>query len=82
MMFSVDNTPDGYVVKAYIYLSNEDGLRWMPLRNFGDRQGDAIEFRDYDCPKLNDWQLKCLIKQYDKNTKYIRLSSTKFIKQH
>lgn len=56
--------------------------QWHRLRNFGERQGDAIEFRSWDCPKLSDTQLRMLIKNFDINTKYQRISYTRFVKQN
>lgn len=52
-----------------------------PLRNFGDRQGDAIIFKMVDCPKLNDYQIRTLVKNYNPDVKYIRVSGTQFKKQ-
>ena len=49
------------------------GLCCLPLRSFGERQGDAIAFQLYDCPKLTDLQLKSLIKNYDATHHYIRV---------
>ena len=75
-MFQVENLPEGYVVSCY------HDLHWHFLRNFGDRQGDAIAFRDYDCPKLPDTHIRMLEKNYSKDRKYIRHSNgttTKFI---
>lgn len=48
------------------------------LRNFGERQGDAFAFREWDCPHLSDTQIKMLERAYTKDRKYIRVSSTKF----
>ena len=75
MMYQVENTPCGYVVICYY------DLHWHPLRNFGDRQGDAFAFRDWDCPHLSDTQIKMLERAYNKDRKYIRVSSTKFMLQ-
>jgi len=76
MNFQISNTPDGYVVEWY------DGDHWHPLRNFGDRQSDAIEFKTTDCPRLDDWNLKALVKRYDPSVKYKRLKNGRmFVKQ-
>lgn len=75
MNFSICNSHDGYIVMAEV----EDRI-WKPLRNFGDRQGDAIMFRDYDCPKLNDSQIKILVREYSVDKRYKRLSGRKFVK--
>ena len=37
-------------------------LRHYPLRNFGYHEGDAKIFKEVDCPKLTDTQLRLLIK--------------------
>ena len=54
------------------------GLRWYSLRNFGDRQGDSIVFKEFDCPNLTDAQVRMLINNFDKNRKYIRIDSRHF----
>ena len=82
MMFQITNTHYGYIVEAYI-IDNPYSTRgyWHPLRNFGDHQGDAIEFRDYDCPRLPLEHIRQLIKQYNPAVKYSRISGTRFTKQ-
>lgn len=72
MMFQVENNPEGYVVSCY------HDAHWHPLRNFGDRQGDAFAFRDWDCPHLSDTHIRMLERAYSKDKRYIRHSSTKF----
>lgn len=72
MMFQVENNPEGYVVSCY------HDLQWHPLRNFGERQGDAFAFRDWDCPNLSDAHIRMLEKAYSKERRYIRHSATKF----
>ena len=76
MLFQIENTPDGYIVGVY------HDLYWHRLRNFGARQGDAIAFKEWDCPNLSEDQLRILEKQFRIDVKYIRVSSTKFIKQN
>lgn len=71
---------DGYEV--CVLMANERGYtQYYPLRNFGERQGDALMFKEYDCPKLNEIQLKTLIKRYCKDIKWIRENGRRFIKQ-
>lgn len=71
---------DGYEV--CVLMANERGYtQYYPLRNFGERQGDALMFKEYDCPKLNEIQLKTLIKRYCKDIKWVRESGRRFIKQ-
>ena len=80
LRFEVVNTTEGYVVAAYITDSSGYG-EWRPLRNFGERQGDARDFMLYDCPKLTDFQISALIRNYRKDVRYIRISATRFNKQ-
>lgn len=79
--FQIENTNDGFVVSAFVCDTTSTHKRWKPLRNFGDRQGDAILFKKVDCPRLNEFNLKSLIDRYDKATRYIRVNNRKFIKQ-
>ena len=72
MMFQVENNPEGYVVSCY------HDAHWHPLRNFGQRQGDAKAFKEWDCPHLSDTQIHMLEKAYSKEKRYIRHSATKF----
>ena len=67
---------NGYIVSVFYDMG--DGMRWHPLRNFGDHQSDSIEFRNYDCPKLTDVQIKSLIKNYSKDRIYRRMNSFLF----
>lgn len=69
------------MVMAYM-LDAENVHRWMPIRNFGDRQGDAIIYRDYDAPRLTDSQLRILANKYDKDIKYARINHSRFVRQH
>lgn len=77
--FQVANTPDGYIVQAFVYMP--DGSRiWKPLRNFGDRQSDAFLFCHMDCPKLSELSLSNLVKMYNNEVKYKRISARQFKK--
>ena len=80
MMFQVAERNGDYIVEAYI-IDDPNSTRgyWHPLRNFGCRQGDAFAFRDWDCPKLTDGQLRLLVKNYDPGRRYIRKSGTQFV---
>ena len=61
------NTPDGYVVSVW---ADWDGhYTWHDVRNFGDRQGEAFEFRD-DCKFLDEKWLRMVAKKYDKTVKW------------
>ena len=79
--FQIENTRDGFVVSAFVCDTPNTNREWKPLRNFGDRQSDAILFKNEDCPRLNEFNLKSLINRYDRATKYIRVNNRKFIKQ-
>ena len=71
----------GYEVGVVMW--NEHGrFGTYPLRNFGDRQGDAKMFQMVDCPKLNEIQIRSLIKRYDPNVKYHRITGTQFKREY
>ncbi len=71
---------DGYEVT--VLMEDERRLRrWFPLRNFGERQGDAKIFKMVDCPDLTDTQIRMLVKNFDRNVKYIRINGRRFVKQ-
>ena len=79
MQFGI-NWNDGYEVT--VLMVGEHGyLRHFPLRNFGERQGDARIFKEVDCPKLTDAQIRMLIKNYDPKVKYKRISGTRFVRE-
>jgi hypothetical protein len=79
MQFGI-NWNDGYEV--CVLMEDERGLRrWLPLRNFGDRQGDARIFKEVDCPDLTDTQIRMLVKRFDRNVKYERINKRKFVRQ-
>ena len=79
MQFCI-NYNDGYEVA--VLMPDERGLvRWHPLRNFGDRQGDAKIFKYNDCPRLTDTQIRMLVKRFDRSVKYERINERKFVRQ-
>lgn len=80
MMFQICNEPHGYVVEVHI-LDNDGICRWHPLRNFGERQGDARFFKEYDCPKLSDTIINALIRAYNPRDRYIRVNENRFKKE-
>lgn len=79
MIFGLDWN-DGYLVSVHI-LDEKGNGRWYPLRNFGDRQGDARIYREEDCPKLTEADIKMTIRSYRADVKYIRLGFKKYRKQ-
>ena len=67
----------GYVVS--VKRMDERGfVRYHDLRKFRD-QGDAMIFRDADCPKLSDTTIRALIKRYDPKVQYKRINARKFV---
>lgn len=79
MEFAI-NWNEGYEVA--VLMVYEGGIRrWRPLRNFGDRQGDAKAFKYLDCPDLSDTQIRMLVKNFDRNVKYERINGRKFLRQ-
>lgn len=79
MQFGI-NWNDGYEV--CVLMEDERRLRrWLPMRNFGDRQGDACIFKEVDCPDLTDTQLRMLTKRFDRSVKYERINGKHLIKQ-
>ena len=72
-MFQINNTPDGYVVEIY----REVGAFyvWAKLANFGDNQGDARFFKEYDAPRLTEKEIQTLISTYDKREIFRKLAT-------
>ena len=81
MMAQIENTPDGYIVGVYLRDGNGNG-HWYRLRNFGDRQGDAIEFRDYDLPTFSNQQIELFLKTFDFGKKYMRKEKGRYVKMN
>lgn len=82
MKFGINFENGGYVVMVLLRKA-ENGYfpGWYRLRNFGLRQGDAKCYKYFDCPRLTDRQIKMLIKNYNKNVKWERISCNKFVVQ-
>ena len=79
MMAQIENTPDGYIVGVYLRDGNGYG-QWHRLRNFGDRQGDAIEFREYDLPTFSNQQIELFVKTFNISQKYMRKTKGRYVK--
>lgn len=79
MTTSISNTPDGFIVEVYFSDGNGGG-RWAKLRNFGDRQGDAIEFSQ-DVSKLDDLVLRGMERTFNPNAKYKRIAFGRYARQ-
>lgn len=71
-----DRQPKGYVVTlTQIW---EDGrLYSKPLRKFKE-QGHALIFKQEDCPKLTEIEIRGLQKNYNKEKLYIRIDRRHF----
>ena len=79
MLTQIENTSDGYIVGIFLIDGAGCGS-WYRLRNFGDRQGDAIEFREWDLPEFTDAQIGLFIKTFKIENKYKRLDKNKYAK--
>lgn len=78
-MTFVLNYNQGYEVG--VVMENESGyLQTFPLRNFGNRQGDAKMYQLHDCPMLTIYEIKMLIKRYNPADKYERINRRCFIR--
>ncbi len=80
MQFGI-NWNDGYEVTV-LMVGKHGYLSHFPLRNFGEHQGDARIFKEVDCQKLTDAQIRMLIKNYDPKVKYKRISGTRFVREN
>lgn len=77
-MTFVLNYNHGYEVG--VVMEGETGcLQTFPLRNFGDRQGDAKMYQLHDCPRLTYEQVKRLARNYDPTEKYERIRNCVYI---
>jgi len=74
MIFEVNNTRHGYVVEAYM-LDKDGTERWLPLRNFGERQGDALDFCRTDCPKYSLDLIRGMVNTYRPDVTYARIAN-------
>ena len=73
----IDN---GYVVQSFFTLPPDNHDKWHSIRNFGDRQSDAIEFKN-DIMNIDECRLRALAKMYNPKVRYIRIDSRNFKKQ-
>lgn len=79
--FEICNSEFGYIVEAHI--EDDNGLRyWVPLRNFGQRQSDAMDFCHHDCPRLSETSIKSLARNFDRDVTYKRVSEKRFVRIH
>lgn len=79
MEFAI-NYREGYEV--YAVMPGICGHKqFLPLRNFGDHQGDARIFKEVDCPNLKDSQIRMLIASFNRKVKYKRINSKRFVRE-
>jgi len=79
MRFFIRNDRDSNGYLVMVRMENANGFRWCsPMRNFGDRQSDAMNFRDWDCPKFTETQIKAFVTSYKPNEKYKRIGFRKY----
>ena len=81
MKFGRTENNGDYIVSAYFQMPSDGCCQWHHLRNFGSRQGDAIEFMEYDCPKLPYEHIVQLAKRYDASVRWKRVSGDRFVRQ-
>lgn len=72
MKYQVRNSNQGYIVDVYY------NGKWHPIRNFGNRQGDARLFAYSDAESLSELQLQMMIKNYKNDIIYMRINSRTF----
>ncbi len=64
MNFYIENTPKGFIVSGMDYMTR------VRLRNFGDNQSAAIEFRNYCNEYVDDARAMRYAKSFDENALY------------
>ena len=64
---AVDELSGDFVVQVHILLPGDFHPRWYSVMNFGDRQGDAIEMKDHDLPKMMDDRIIALIRRHSED---------------
>lgn len=79
MITQIENTPQGYIVGAFLRDDRGYGS-WVRLRNFGDRQGDAIEFREWDLPDFSVQEIRMFAKTFKIENKYKRVARRHYVK--
>lgn len=68
----ISHTNGDYIV--CVEVEQTGGLKqFRPLRNFGCRLSDAIEYRDSDLEGVSESRLKFLLKTYKANVRYKRV---------
>lgn len=80
-MYFALNYNEGYEV-CVVWANAEGYIITEPLRNFGDRQGDAKIYQLHDCHHLSVEQLRALVRNFDRHVKYNRINERLFIKEY
>ena len=80
MLFQVKIDGDCYVVECYFTIGTETIPHWHPLRKFL-YQGDAIGYKNWDCPDLGWEMLVQLAKKYDNGVAFERLDKNRFLRR-
>lgn len=63
MYSQVRNTAFGYVVEVRLE-TQFDFYQWFPIRNFGDCQSYAYDYKNYIVPMLKKLDINLLIRTY------------------
>ena len=71
---------NGYVVQSYFRIPPDTHNRWHSIRNFGNRQGDAIRYMS-DIKNSELHKLNSLAKTYKPDVKYIRMRNGYYRRQ-
>lgn len=79
-MTQVENIKGCYIVGVY-FADGNGGGQWVRLRNFGERQGDAFAYRDYDVPKLTDAELRLTARAFKMENRYKRVNFKHYDKE-
>lgn len=71
--FIIQQSNDDYIVYWLEWDSETQSYeKPRPMKNFGNWQSDALEYKNYDCPQFTERQLKLAVNNYDKNKRYQR----------
>ena len=77
--FGIRQDDAGGIVVIGLWTDDDGIRRWHPLRAFGWHQGDAMAFKEFDCPTLGHAHLRQLAKLYKPTNIWRRISSTRFV---
>lgn len=77
--FGISQDDVGGFVVIGLWTDDDGFRRWHPLRAFGYHQGDAMAFKELDCPTLSHGHLRQLAKLYNPTKIWRRIRSNKFV---